>query len=335
MATDKSFGKSTTYKSGSYNPRIIRVKKTGLVYSDIYLKHRTKMHPERKERLEAIISRLSESGPMDDLVPIEPYPAEIDSIARIHTRGHIDFVKESCERGAGALDADTMVCPDSYEAALLAVGGVLAAVDAVISGNVDNAFCAVRPPGHHAEFDRAMGFCLFNNIAVGARYAQDRYDCGRVLIIDWDAHHGNGTCNSFIDDPTVFYFSIHQYPHYPGTGRGDETGKGAGQGFTLNVPLPGGAGDAEYVEIFKQTLAPKIREFAPDIILISAGFDAHKSDPLASMNVSSRGFSELTRIVCDLADKLCGGKIVSVLEGGYDLDALSQSVEFHIREMMK
>jgi len=311
------------------------MKKTGWVYSDIYLKHRTKMHPERKERLEAITARLVRNGLMNTLIPIDPYPAEVEQIAWIHSRQHIDFVQKSSAQGVTALDPDTMICADSYEVALWAVGGVLAAIDALFSGKVDNAFAAVRPPGHHAEYNRAMGFCLFNNIAVGARYAQKKYNCQRILIIDWDVHHGNGTSHSFLDDPSVFYFSIHQYPHYPGTGQADETGTGAGQSFNLNVPLSGGAGDKEYVEVFRQTLAPRAREFNPDLVLISAGFDAHEKDLLSSMNVTSEGFGKLTRIVCDIAAECCEGKIVSVLEGGYDLDALAQSVEIHIQELMQ
>lgn len=311
------------------------MKKTGWVYSDIYLKHRTRYHPERKERLESIVAHLNKTGLMEILVPIDPYPAEVDQIAWIHSRNHIDFVRESCERGRSTLDPDTMICRDSYEAARFAAGGVLAALDAVFDGKIDNAFCAVRPPGHHAEYERAMGFCLFNNIAIGARYAQKKYNCQRVLIVDWDVHHGNGTSHSFFEDPTIFYFSIHQYPHYPGTGRADEVGEKEGRSFNLNVPLSAGAGDDEYIEIFEKTFAPRAREFAPDLILISAGFDAHEEDSLSSMAVSSEGFGKLTRIVCDLADELCGGKIVSVLEGGYDLDALARSVGFHIREMMQ
>ena len=308
---------------------------TGWVYSDIYLKHRTKMHPERKERLEAIVTHLTGTGLMDALIPIEPYLAEVDQIAWIHDRDHIDSIRESCRLGVSTLDPDTMVCPDSYEVARLAAGGVLAAIDAVFSSKVNNVFCAVRPPGHHAEHTRTMGFCLFNNIAIGARYAQKKYQCERVLIIDWDVHHGNGTCNAFMEDPTTLFFSIHQYPHYPGTGRAEETGERAGRSFTINVPLSGGAGDREYIEVFQKILEPRAREFAPDIILISAGFDAHEKDFLSSMNITSGGFAKLTRIVCDLADELCGGKIVSILEGGYDLEALSESVEFHIRELMR
>lgn len=311
------------------------MKKTGWVYSDKYLDHITKMHPERKERLEAIVARLKKTGLMDNLVPIEPYPATVDQIASVHSRAHIGSVDEACKRGARSLDADTLICPESYDVALLAAGGVLAGIDAVMQNQVDNAFCAVRPPGHHAEHNRAMGFCLFNNIAVGARYAQEKYDCRRVLIIDWDVHHGNGTSNSFIEDPTVFYFSIHQSPHYPGTGRAEEVGRGAGRSFTLNIPLAAGAGDIEYVEVFEQTLAPRVREFKPELVLISAGFDAHQKDMLSSMNLTNAGYANLTRIVCDLADEFSQGRVVSVLEGGYDLDALAGSVESHIREMMQ
>jgi acetoin utilization deacetylase AcuC-like enzyme len=225
---------------------------------------------------------------------------------------------------------DTGIGPDSYEVALLSVGGVLTAIDKVMMGKISRVFCAVRPPGHHAEKGRAMGFCIFNNVAIGARYLQGKYSLERVLIIDWDTHHGNGTENAFWSDPTVFYISIHQYPHYPGTGSRLEKGIEAGEGYTLNIPLPAGSGNKEYIEAFNELLVPAINTFSPQFILISAGFDAHQDDPLSGMLLTEDGFEEMTRIILQVAQEHCQGRIVSVLEGGYNLIALSRSVERHL-----
>jgi len=310
------------------------MQKTGLLYSDVFLKHLTGEHPERKERLLAIMDYLKEKHILEKLVMLEPRPASTEDISSLHTREHISFVEQSCLDGLPSLDLDTIISHESYNAACLAVGGVLSAIDAVMDGNINNAFCAVRPPGHHAEREHAMGFCLFNNVAVGARYIQRRHGLEKVLIVDWDVHHGNGTANSFYDDPSVFYFSIHQYPHYPGTGCEAEQGKGKGKGTTLNLPLSGGAGDDEYIRLFEERLAPAAQKFEPDFILISAGFDAHNDDFLSSMNVTSEGFREMTRIVCRLARLFCNGRVVSMLEGGYNLHALAESVGYHIEELM-
>ncbi len=309
------------------------MKRTGFVYSDVYLKHKTRFHPECKERLTAIVDYLKQSDILSQLLPIKPYPASVDQIALVHGRDYIDMVNDSCMRKVVMLDADTQISAESYEVARLAAGGVLAAVDAVIQKEVDNAFCAVRPPGHHALPDRTMGFCLFNNVAIAARYAQEMYGLKKALIIDWDVHHGNGTYDIFERDPSVFYFSAHQYPHYPGTGRADETGLGEGEGTSLNVPFSGGQGDAEYMAAFNEKLVPAVRKFKPELILISAGFDAHRSDPLSSMQITSKGYGELTKIVCELADEVCSGRIVSVLEGGYNLSALAESVYEHVRRL--
>ncbi len=231
------------------------------------------------------------------------------------------------------LDADTQISAASYEIARLAAGGALAGVDAIMNDKADNVFCAVRPPGHHALAEKAMGFCLFNNAAVAARYIQQKYSLNKVLIIDWDVHHGNGTYEIFIDDPSVFYFSVHQFPHYPNSGTEDETGIGEGLGYSLHVTFSGGQGDREYIAAFKEKLLPKAREFAPDFIIISAGFDAHKDDSLSGMQLSAEGFGELTHIISQLADETCNGRIVSVLEGGYNLTALAESVFLHIQEL--
>jgi acetoin utilization deacetylase AcuC-like enzyme len=310
---------------------------TGFVYDDAYLKHITGPgHPERPERLPAIVAQLKSAGLLEHLLRIQPRPAERAWITAVHTSEHLETLCQLYEKGdryAGT--RDTPIGASSYEVALLAAGGVLAAVDAVVAGEVRNAFCAVRPPGHHATPDRAMGFCLLNNVAIAARYIQQKHKLSRVLIVDWDVHHGNGTQDIFYEDPTVFYFSIHQYPFYPGSGRADERGAGAGVGWTLNVPLPAGSGDAEYEQAFSRQLIPAAHQFQPDFVLISAGFDAHQDDLLGSMQVTSEGFARLTTMVKQIADQHCHGRLVSVLEGGYDLTGLAASVTGHVRALMK
>lgn len=263
---------------------------------------------------------------------LEPLPI-VDTMEswldKVHTASHLRRVKLASTRNT-FLDADTYVNADSWRSATRAVDAVLSAVDAVLERRVVNAFCAVRPPGHHAETDRAMGFCLLNNVAIGARYARIRHGLRRVLIVDWDVHHGNGTQEIFYEDSSVFYFSLHQYPLYPGTGSDDERGSGEGEACTMNVPMRAGLGDKEYVDVFERELAPAADRFKPDLILISAGFDAHHEDPLAGMNVTTEGFGQITRLVRNMADRHAGGRLVSVLEGGYHLEALSASVEVHL-----
>ena len=311
--------------------------KTGLVYDDIYLEHKTTPgHPERPERLTAILDNLKAKGLMDKLTLLKPAPASLEWIKTIHSQQYIDRVQESCRDGTAHLDSgDTPISPKSYEAALTAAGGVLAAVDAVMEGKVDNAFCAVRPPGHHALENRAMGFCIFNNVAIGARYIQKKCGLSKVLIVDWDVHHGNGTQAAFYDDPTVLYFSVHQYPFYPGSGSAAEKGSGKGVNYTINVPLPARSGDDVYLKVFEEKLRPAALDFAPDFVLISAGFDAHENDLLGGMAVTADGFARLTQIVKAIAQKSCRGRLVSVLEGGYQLKGLADSVEAHIRVLMK
>ncbi|UCE05958.1 MAG: histone deacetylase [bacterium] len=311
------------------------MKKTGLVYHEDYLGHNAGVaHPERSERLKSIMNHLSNIKLLEQLERIEAYAADIEWIATIHTRDYIDSIKKACQQGISHLDADTGICPDSYRIALLAAGGALAAADAVMDKKIANAFCAIRPPGHHAEKSRAMGFCLFNNVAITARYLQKKYQLEKVLIVDWDVHHGNGTQNAFYDDPTVFYFSIHQWPHYPGTGLQQEKGNGEGKGFTLNVPLTSGHGNEDYINIFQTQLVPAAEGFKPDFILISAGFDAHYEDPLAGMQLTEPGYGRLTEIVIQLADVFCEGRSVSMLEGGYHLETLAQSVAAHIKALL-
>jgi len=314
-----------------------RVSRTGFVYGDIYLQHKTGAgHPERPERLTAIVGRLKEKGLLAQLASIQPVPAPLEAITAVHSVRYVERVRRAYEDGQRCLDSgDTPISAESYQVALHAVGGVLAALDAVMAGKVRNAFCAIRPPGHHALRERAMGFCLFNNVAIAARHLQTRHKLARILIVDWDVHHGNGTQAAFDDDPTVFYFSAHQHPFYPGTGAAAETGKGPAKGTKLNVPFPAGTGDKEYKRAFEEKLRPAARAFKPDFVLLSAGFDAHADDLLGRMGLTAAGYADLTRIVKGLADECCQGRLVALLEGGYNLDALAESVEVHIRVLME
>ncbi len=312
---------------------------TGFVYHPAYLDHDTGVgHPESPQRLRAIMGRLESTGLLTSLVRIEAVPVQEDAITEwittIHAKAYVQGLRMRAPReGRVSLDPDTSISPGSLKAAYLAVGGVLAAADAIMERRVTNAFCAVRPPGHHAEADRAMGFCLFNNVAVAARYLQRRHGLERIAIVDWDVHHGNGTQHAFYEDPSVFYFSTHQYPYYPGTGRADERGSGRGEGYTLNVPLPAGMGDVEYLEVFNKVLRPALAGFRPGAVIISAGFDAHRDDPLAGMALTADGYIALTRVVVDIAGKCSQGRVLSCLEGGYNLEALAASVEGHLRAL--
>lgn len=287
--------------------------KVGYVYHTDFLKHNIGRHPENAGRLVAIMDGLDKTALIDSLIRIEPILANIGQIRYIHSSDYIQMVKDFSSIGM-PLDPDTPTSKHSFKTALLAAGGVIAAVDAVIGG-LDSVFALVRPPGHHAEPDRGMGFCLFNNVAIAARYAQAK-GLEKVLIVDWDVHHGNGTQKAFYEDDSVLYFSIHQYPHYPGTGRINEAGAGKGEGFTINVPLPHGAGDADYMYVFEKVLLPVSRQFRPDIIFVSAGQDGHRDDPLAGMNLTSEGYALMTGVVQSLAEELSGGRLVLALEGG-------------------
>jgi acetoin utilization deacetylase AcuC-like enzyme/formylglycine-generating enzyme required for sulfatase activity len=314
--------------------------KTGFVYDDVYLKHRTgSRHPEKPQRLTAIVSSLekylSDENSRLQLISPKPFSDTVDWLTTIHSPEYIKRVKESCQNREEYMDSiDTPISPESYEVAVMAVGGVLSAIDGVMNEKIKNAFCAVRPPGHHSLRNKAMGFCIFNNIAIGAKYIQRKYNLSKVLIVDWDVHHGNGTQEAFYNDPTVLYFSAHRSPFYPGTGYADEKGVGKGLNYTINVEMTAGNGDIDYKKVFESILKPKAMEFDPDFVLVSAGFDAHKDDPLGGMNITANGYAEMTKIVKDIAKKCCDGRLVSVLEGGYSLEGLAESVDAHVSVLM-
>lgn len=301
--------------------------KVGLVYDPVYLKHDTGQHVESARRLETTISHLEQTPLRQQLTLIKPRAASTEEISLVHDNQYISHIRDVAQRGGGWLDVDTVMSPDSYQAAIYAAGGAIRASEAVMNGEVSSAFALVRPPGHHATLQRAMGFCLFNNAAIAAKYALAEYKLDRVIIIDFDVHHGNGTQTAFYDNPQVLYVSTQQYPFYPGTGGIEETGSGAGKGTTINIPLPAGCGDAEYLQAFEQIIVPAARRFNPQFIIVSAGYDLHWADEIALMQVSTNGFSQMVRIIKGLADELCSGRLVFSLEGGYHLQALAYSVK--------
>lgn len=311
---------------------------TGFIYSDRFLEHDTgPMHPERPERLRAITDRLERGGLSSRLTRLEFSPADRRSIERLHDPSYVQRVFEHCRDGRPYIDSpDSVICETSAELAQLAVGGGIAAARAVMRGEIANAFCAVRPPGHHAERGRAMGFCLFNTIAITAEYLISEHQLDRVAIVDFDVHHGNGTQDLFESRSDVLFISIHEDPDhlYPGSGYAEERGSGEGEGFTLNLPMPPGSGDDEYDEVMRTHVLPAIEKDKPEFLLISAGFDAAAADPLAHMLVTSDGFERITQRLIDAAGTLCDGRVVSMLEGGYDLDALADGVERHVRVLM-
>ena len=313
------------------------MKRTGFVYDDKFLLHDTGgFHPESPERLRAICSRLKESGMLDKMTLIEAIPAKQRWIETVHNIHYIMRFDEACISGFNEFEhPDNAICRDTYEIAFLAVGGVLKAIDMVMKGEIDNAFCAVRPPGHHAEVDKPMGFCYFNNVAIGARYVQKEYDIKKVAIIDFDVHHGNGTQHIFDKDPTVLYYSIHEHPSfaYPGTGREFEIGIGEGDGFTVNSPVLPGRGDEESRRLIMHDLVPAIKKFEPEFIMLSAGFDAHQSDLMSGTNLSTDGYDFISEVIMNLVNRYAAGRVVSVLEGGYNLEILPILVENHIKMM--
>jgi acetoin utilization deacetylase AcuC-like enzyme len=303
--------------------------RVGFFYDDIYLGHIPPgFHPESPHRLNSIVNKMKKSDVWDKLKYLEPEKASFKDLETVHSREYIERIKGL---SPGYIDPDTYLSEGTVEAAILAAGAVMTAVDKCRDGTIDMAFCAVRPPGHHAERDRAMGFCIFNNVAVGARYAQAR-GYRKVFIVDFDVHHGNGTEHIFYSDSSVFYFSTHQYPHYPGTGSEQDRGEGEGEGFTYNIPMPSGTGDREYEKAYTEILHSLVGSFDPDIILVSAGYDLHADDPLSGINVTDRG---INNIVEGILSAKRGIPYVFSLEGGYNLDALSDSVLITVRSMIK
>ena len=314
------------------------LRRTGYVFALRYLLHDPgARHPESFARLKAIQSDLEMSNVLELLLRLRPNYAPLEWVERLHDPAYVQRFKEACEQGQETFgDEDTGICKDSFETALLAAGGVMMAVDVIMRGQVDNAFCGVRPPGHHAERDRAMGFCFFNNVAIGAVYALEKYGLARVAIIDWDLHHGNGTQHLFEADPRVFFVSLHGDSRYcyPGTGLREEEGTGAGKGFTLNLPLPLRSGDAQYLAALNSEALPRLRQFAPQLVFISAGFDAHEKDPMAAMRVTRQGFRDMGRLLLELARETASGRLITVLEGGYKPEVLEECVEDHIRLLL-
>jgi len=316
------------------------VRRVAFISSPEYLAHQTGLgHPESPQRLAAIWEAVADAGLTERLLWLDPRPATADDVCGVHDPAYVDLVRREVQAGRAMLSTgDTNVGPGSFDAALLAAGAGLTAVDAVCTGDADSAFCAVRPPGHHATADRGMGFCVFNNVAIAARHAQRTHGVGRVGIVDWDLHHGNGTQAILYGDPTVFYFSIHQAGNYPmpltGLGHAAETGSGTGAGTNLNCPVPPGAGDAEFLSAFEEQLAPAMRAFAPDLVLISAGFDCRRGDPLGRLDVTDAGFTRLTEAVMAIADATAGGRIVSFLEGGYSLTGLASAAVAHLEALL-
>ena len=307
--------------------------RTGIVLDSRYQDHTTgRNHPERPERIATLLTSL-ENVQRPGLQRLSPRLATPEEVTLLHDASHVGRVAATAQQERFSFDADTPVSAQSYATALLATGGLLTLLDAVMEREIDNGFALVRPPGHHAERNRPMGFCLFNSAAVGAQYLRERFGLKRVLVMDWDVHHGNGTQHSFYDDPGVLYISTHQYPYYPGTGALDEVGRGQGEGYTLNLPLSTGCGDAEYQELFEFVIDPICRQFDPEFVLISAGFDAHVRDPLGGMEVTEHGFGTMARMLLRIAQDHAHGRCAAILEGGYDLEGLQKSVLQVVEEM--
>jgi len=310
--------------------------KTGILWDDLFLKHDTgAAHPESKERLLSIRRGLDSYPHLEDLKRLGLRPATETELRLVHPAAHIRAIQQSAGRPFNYLDPDTAVCEDSYEVAIHAVGGILQMIESLMSGEIDNGFAFVRPPGHHAEPERAMGFCLFGNVAAAARHAQQKHGAERVLIVDFDVHHGNGTEEMFYDDPSVLFISIHQFPHYPFSGSIDEVGSGPGEGFNVNLPFPDAVGDAGYLAALRQLVDPLAREFRPDALFLSAGFDGHWMDPLSGHRLSVNGYAALVEELLALAEALCGGRLICTLEGGYDLNALPHCILSTLRVLSR
>jgi acetoin utilization deacetylase AcuC-like enzyme len=307
--------------------------RSAVVIDPEYLKHEPgEFHPEKPERIRALLD-LAEKLDRDKFQVLPPKAATRSDIESCHGRDYVTLVESTSKTHRYALDGDTITSRDSFGVGLLAVGGFLRLIDSIAAGESKNGFALVRPPGHHALRDRAMGFCLFNTIAIGAQHLKNAHGVKRVMIMDWDVHHGNGTQDSFYEDPSVLFISTHQFPYYPGTGAVGEVGLNAGEGYTVNIPLPAGCGDAEYLRVFHDVVVPAAKKFAPEWILVSAGFDPHRRDPLGGMEVTESGFTGMARLLLQLAAEHAGGKIAFLLEGGYDLAALCNSVAAVLKAM--
>lgn len=304
------------------------MQQTIILKDQCYLHHETRYgHPESPQRLMAIYESLAAEHNKGLFMEVRPRKATRDEIELNHTLEYIRSIERTAGKGYISLDPDTNTSDGTWTAAILASGAVLTAIDWIQDKKACNGFALVRPPGHHAERSRAMGFCIFNNVAIGAHYLLKKHRINRVLIVDWDLHHGNGTQNSFYSSSEVLFFSMHQYPYYPGSGSIDETGEKDGRGFTVNIPLSGGQGDEDYVQIMQQILVPLVCQFKPQFILVSAGYDIHHLDPLGTMKVTPRGFYDMTKILLNLANEICDGKILLTLEGGYHIQGISDSVQ--------
>jgi acetoin utilization deacetylase AcuC-like enzyme len=320
-----------------WNQTVTASPRTALLHDERCLQHVTGIgHPECPERYTAILTALRASPVFDELLLLAPRPATDEELGRVHTAEYVALAKREIGKGALLLSTgDTHVSPGSLQPALLAAGAACAAVDAVATGEARNAFCLMRPPGHHATPDRGMGFCVFSNVAIGVRHAQARHGVERVLVVDWDVHHGNGTQDVFLEDGSVYFFSTHQSPLYPGTGSRHETGRGPGAGFTVNRPFAAGAGRAEILGAFERELVPAMREFRPEFVFVSAGFDSRIGDPLGGFRLTDEDFTDLTALVLSIADEHATGRVVSCLEGGYNLTGLASAATAHVERLAK
>lgn len=305
---------------------MLNMKKINIVYHPDYLLHSKKQHPERKDRLEHIISALEINGLMNFNEVIEPAPAEVEDVALVHDLSYIQSIDEACRSGRRFLDMDTYIVPESYRVALLSAGGALTGLRSIMDNTTNKTFVFNRPPGHHAEKNRAMGFCIFNNVAVAARAAKRDYGINRIAIVDWDVHHGNGTFHTFEDDPEVLFISTHQSPAYPGTGQVDDVGRGEGEGYSINIPLPVGCDDTDYSIIFEQVIIPVLNQYKPELLIISAGQDAYRHDPLAGMSLTEQGYYNMAEMLASTAEKWSQGRMLLCLEGGYNFQGQAEII---------
>lgn len=309
---------------------------TILIYDDIFLKHDTGYgHPENAKRLENTLNHLKKIKLWKQLQLERPRPASLEEICLIHPQAYIKAIEQIACDGGGWLDGDTVISSNSYDAAVYAAGAPLAAIDLIMKGEDKNAFCLIRPPGHHATPTKGMGFCLFNNVAIAAKYIQSKYRLEKIFIVDWDVHHGNGTQDAFYDDPTVFYLSLHRYPFYPGSGGKEEDGRGKGKGFTMNIPIKPDTKSEKYIELFTDAVEQNTGQFIPEFIIVSAGFDTYKNDPIGGLNLSIEDFEIVTEIITRSAKRYCNGRVVSCLEGGYNLPDLPLCIEAHLKALLR